>query len=102
MSRGGSHEEDRVKEEGNEEKRDEKDAEYLVGSGNRRGIAGIRDWSRSGTGFAMRPGRPEPASGAAERQTEDPGGYTADAGRAGAGKCGRRCRVQSLFCRHSE
>jgi len=34
--------------------------------------------------------------------TEDAGGYTTDAGRAGAGKCGRRCRVQSLFCRDSE
>jgi hypothetical protein len=58
----------------NEEKKDEKDVEYLVGSGNRRGIAGMREWSCSGAGFTAGAGKPEQASGPAERQTEDPGG----------------------------
>ena len=46
-----------------EEKKDEEDVEYLVGSGNRRGIAGMREWSCSGAGFAAGTGKPEPASG---------------------------------------
>src|SRR5258708_889973 len=85
-----------------QEKKDEKELEYLVGSGNRRWIAGMRERSRGGTRFAEWPGKPEQASGPAERQTGDAGSYTSDVGHARAGECGRRYGVQGLSGRESE
>jgi len=49
-----------------EEKKDEKEVEYLVGSGNPHGAADIHDWSRDGAGIAVGRGRAEPTSGAAD------------------------------------
>jgi len=46
------------------------------------------------------PGKPEqpPAQQSDKRRR---GGYTTDAGRAGAGKCGRRCAYKAFFARDS-
>src|SRR6266404_6877306 len=88
-----AHSEDGVsKNEGGQ--KDEKEVEYWVGSGNRRGLADRR--SRSRAGLAVWSGGPEPASGATDRQAEDSGSYAADAGRFATGERGRRCRVQSV------